>query len=242
MSVREPCFLTADEAARLFQEGNLTCEALVRSCLDRIADRDPIIKAWLHVDAAHALAQAREIDKRPPAGPIHGLAFGVKDVIDTHDLPTTQNSPLYQGHRPAKDAACVSVVRHSGAVILGKTDTVEFAGGGRKAATRNPLKSCAYARGNVVGISGGRRRFPSALRIRHTNFRLPYPTCLVQRHLRNETHVGRGQPRGREAVIRHAGHRRLVWTVSGRPCHGRRGVSAAGTFRRQAGYGQRNSG
>ena len=138
MSMREPCFLTAAEAARLIREGNLTCEALVRSCLDRIAARDSVIKAWLHVDPAHALAQAREIDKRPPAGPMHGLAFGVKDVIDTHDLPTTQNSPLYQGHRPAKDAACVGVVRHSGAVILGKTDTVEFAGGGRKAATRNP--------------------------------------------------------------------------------------------------------
>lgn len=134
----EPCHLTAAEAARLIRDGSLSCEALVRSCLERIAVRDPVIKAWLHVDPAHALAQAREIDKRPRSSPIHGLAFGVKDVFDTCDLPTTQNSPLYQGHRPAKDAACVSVVRHSGAVILGKTDTVEFAGGGRKAATRNP--------------------------------------------------------------------------------------------------------
>lgn len=138
MSMREPCFLTAAQAMRLIRDGSLTCEALVRSCLDRIATRDPIIKAWLHVDPARALAQAREIDKRPPSSPIHGLAFGVKDVFDTCDLPTTQNSPLYQGHQPAKDAACVGVVRHSGAVILGKTDTVEFAGGGRKAATRNP--------------------------------------------------------------------------------------------------------
>jgi Asp-tRNA(Asn)/Glu-tRNA(Gln) amidotransferase A subunit family amidase len=136
--MNEPCLLTATEAARLIRDGSLTCEALVRSCLDRIAARDPIIKAWLYVDAAQAQAQAREIDKRPPSSPIHGLAFGVKDVFDTCDLPTTQNSPLYQGHQPAKDAACVGVVRHSGAVILGKTDTVEFAGGGRKAATRNP--------------------------------------------------------------------------------------------------------
>lgn len=136
--MKDPSFLTAAEAGRQIRDGSLTCEALIRSCLDRIATRDPIIKAWLHVDPVQALAQAREIDKRPPSSPVHGLAFGVKDVFDTRDLPTTQNSPLYQGHRPAKDAACVGVVRHGGAVILGKTDTVEFAGGGRKAATRNP--------------------------------------------------------------------------------------------------------
>lgn len=134
----DPCFLTGAHAARQIRDGSLTCEGLIRSCLDRIASRDPIIKAWLYVDPARALAQAREIDKRSPSSPIHGLAFGVKDVFDTKDLPTTQNSPLYQGHQPAKDAACVGVVRQSGAVILGKTDTVEFAGGGRKAATRNP--------------------------------------------------------------------------------------------------------
>ena len=135
----EPCFLTATEAARQIRDGKLTSEALIRSCIERIEDRDPTIRAWIHMDKAHAIAQARELDKRPSMGPLHGLPFGVKDIIDTCDMPTTQNSPLYQGHRPAKDAACVGVVRGSGAVILGKTDTVEFASGGRKAATRNPF-------------------------------------------------------------------------------------------------------
>jgi len=134
----EPCYLTAAAAAARIREKTLTSETLVRSCLERIAERDGDVRAWTHVDPAYAIAQARELDKRPIAGPLHGLPFGVKDMIDTADMPTTYNSPLYQGHRPAKDAGCVAVVRQCGALILGKTDTVEFAAGGRKAATRNP--------------------------------------------------------------------------------------------------------
>ncbi|MCE9641667.1 MAG: amidase [Betaproteobacteria bacterium] len=134
----EPCYLTAAEAAARIRDKQLTSEALVRSCLDRIAERDADVRAWTHVDPAHAIAQARELDKRAPAGPLHGLPFGVKDVIDTADMPTTQNSPQYQHHQPAKDAGCVAVARQAGALILGKTDTVEFAAGGRKALTRNP--------------------------------------------------------------------------------------------------------
>lgn len=134
----EPCFLTAAQAAARIREKALTSEALVRSCLERIAERDADVRAWTYVDPAQAIAQARELDKRPIMGPLHGLPFGVKDVIDTADMPTGQNSPQYQGHRPSKDAGCVTVVRQSGALILGKTDTVEFAAGGRKALTRNP--------------------------------------------------------------------------------------------------------
>jgi len=128
----EPCFLTAAAAAARIREKTLTSETLVRSCLERIAERDAEVRAWVHVDPAHAVAQARELDKRPISGPLHGLPFGVKDMIDTADMPTTCNSPLYQGHRPAKDAGCVTVVRHNGALILGKTDTVEFAAGGAR--------------------------------------------------------------------------------------------------------------
>jgi Asp-tRNA(Asn)/Glu-tRNA(Gln) amidotransferase A subunit family amidase len=134
----EPCFLTAAEAASRIESGSLTCEELVRSCIARIEARDATIKAWLYIDKAQAIATARELDKRPRKSLLHGLPFGVKDMIDTADMPTTYNSNCYWQHRPAKDAACVSVVRHSGAVILGKTDTVEFAAAGRKAATRNP--------------------------------------------------------------------------------------------------------
>ena len=149
----EPCLLTAAAAAKLIREQTLTSEALVRSCLERIAARDASVRAWSYLDPAHAIAQARELDKRPITGPLHGIPFGVKDVIDTADMPTTQNSPLYQNHRPGKDAACVAVVRHSGALILGKTDTVEFAAGGRKALTRNP-HNLAHTPGGSSSGSG----------------------------------------------------------------------------------------
>ncbi len=139
----KPSDLTAAAASAAIARGDLTSEALVASCLERIAERDPVVKAWSFLDRAQALAQAREADKRiaaagGPRTPLEGLPVGVKDVIDTADMPTTSNSPIYQGFRPALDAECVRVARASGAVILGKTDTVEFAAGGRKAATRNP--------------------------------------------------------------------------------------------------------
>jgi Asp-tRNA(Asn)/Glu-tRNA(Gln) amidotransferase A subunit family amidase len=149
----DPCYLTATAAAALIREKKLTCEALVRSCLERIDARDADIRAWVHLDPQQAIAQARELDKRPAVGPLHGLPFGVKDVIDTGDMPTGQNSPLYVHHRPAKDAACVAVVRQSGALILGKTDTVEFAAGGRKALTRNP-HNLAHTPGGSSSGSG----------------------------------------------------------------------------------------
>ena len=135
----EPCFLTAAEAADKIAAGTLTSETLIRSCLERIEMRDPDVKAWLYLDPRAALAAAREADKQRPKSRLHGLPFGVKDMIDTADMPTTYNSANWQGYRPAKDAACVGVVRASGAVILGKTDTVEFASAGRKAATRHPV-------------------------------------------------------------------------------------------------------
>ncbi|MDB5820317.1 MAG: amidase, partial [Rhizobacter sp.] len=84
------------------------------------------------------LSNARELDRQEHKRPLHGLPVGVKDVIATFDMPTQHNSPLYRGHRTTTDAACVALLRQAGALILGKTDTVEFAGVGRRALTRNP--------------------------------------------------------------------------------------------------------
>lgn len=135
----EPCQLSAAQAVTIIKERKLSSEELVRSCLARIAKRDPSVRAWLHLEPEQAIRDAREADKRPPAGVLHGLPIGVKDVIDTADYPTTQNSRIYAGLRVGRDAACVALARGAGAVILGKTDTVEFASSGRKALTRNPF-------------------------------------------------------------------------------------------------------
>jgi Asp-tRNA(Asn)/Glu-tRNA(Gln) amidotransferase A subunit family amidase len=147
----QPCQLTAAEAAALIQKRQLSCEEMVRSCLARITARDADVKAWLWLDPDHVIRRARELDKLPIQGPLHGLPFGVKDIIDTIDYPTTQNSPIYDGARIGRDAACVAIVRGAGALILGKTDTVEFASGGRKALTRNPYNFAHTPGGSSSG-------------------------------------------------------------------------------------------
>lgn len=152
MTATEPAQFTASAAAALIRSRRLSCEELVRSCLDRIAVRDAAVKAWLWIDPDHVIRRARELDKLPePKGVLHGLPFGVKDVIDTADYPTTHNSPIYDGLRMGKDAAPVAVVRGCGALILGKTDTVEFASGGRKALTRNPYHPAHTPGGSSSG-------------------------------------------------------------------------------------------
>jgi Asp-tRNA(Asn)/Glu-tRNA(Gln) amidotransferase A subunit family amidase len=120
--------LTAAEIARATTAGEITCEAVTRACLDRIAAREGVIHAWASIDPELALAQARALDHGAARGPLYGVPIGVKDIIDTFDQPTEMGSPIYRGHRPAADAACVALVRAAGAVILGKTVTCEFAG------------------------------------------------------------------------------------------------------------------
>jgi Asp-tRNA(Asn)/Glu-tRNA(Gln) amidotransferase A subunit family amidase len=119
--------LEAIESARLLADREVRSEELVRECLERIEARDGELRAWAHVDPDHALAQARARDEEAPRGPLHGLPVGVKDVIDTADLPTGYGSPIYAGHRPDRDADCVAWLREQGAVILGKTVSTEFA-------------------------------------------------------------------------------------------------------------------
>jgi Asp-tRNA(Asn)/Glu-tRNA(Gln) amidotransferase A subunit family amidase len=149
----QPYELTAAQASALIADKKLSCEELARSTLDYIALRDPIVRAWIYVDPDQVIRNARELDKTAPTSPLHGLTFGVKDVIDTFDMPTMQNSPLYYDHQTSKDAACVAVVRHSGALIVGKTDTLEFASGGRRASTRNP-HNLAHTPGGSSSGSG----------------------------------------------------------------------------------------
>jgi amidase len=121
--------LTATDALARIAAGTLTAEELARACLDRVAERDGVVKAFAFVDAGRAIAEARERDRRAagPRGLLHGLPIGVKDIIDTHDMPTEYGSPIYAGNRPRNEAACVALSREAGAVILGKTVTTEFA-------------------------------------------------------------------------------------------------------------------
>ena len=130
--------LSASEAAARIREGNLTSEALVRSCLERIDARESQVKAWVHLDRDFALAQARECDRSASRGPLHGVPFAAKDIMDTADLPTEYGSPIYKGNRPRADAACVALSRAAGGVLLGKTVTTEFASRVPLGNTTNP--------------------------------------------------------------------------------------------------------
>jgi amidase len=120
--------LTASEAARKLGAGHITSVHLVEDCLDRISRHDETLRAWAFVNADQALAQARACDVADtPRGPLHGIPVGVKDVLDTRDMPTEYGSDIYRGHRPTKDSHCVAALRAAGAVLLGKTTTTQFA-------------------------------------------------------------------------------------------------------------------
>ena len=119
--------LGATEAAGLIAAGKITSEALVKSCLERIEAREADVQAWAFLDPDAALRQARAADAQPARGLLHGVPIGVKDLIETADLPTSYGSPIYSGHQPAGDAPCVALARAAGGVVLGKTVTTEFA-------------------------------------------------------------------------------------------------------------------
>jgi Asp-tRNA(Asn)/Glu-tRNA(Gln) amidotransferase A subunit family amidase len=132
-----PNTLTATEIAKQIDSGGLTAEAVIRAHLERIDKRDADVLAWSHLARDAALARARELDRGPRKGLLHGVPMGVKDIIDSYDQPTTYGSPIYAKHQPLADAATVALARDAGAILLGKTVTTEFANR-HPGPTRNP--------------------------------------------------------------------------------------------------------
>jgi len=156
--------LTATEIVAKIAAGEITCDAVTRDCIERIAARDEIVKAWVNFNPELALAQAHALDREPHRGPLCGVPIGVKDVIDTFDMPTEMGSPIYREHRPIADAACVALLRRAGAVILGKTATCELAGMA-PAATTNPHNATHTPGGSSSGSAAAVADFmvPAAL-------------------------------------------------------------------------------
>lgn len=127
MTVRSPNALGVLAAVRAIDAGELRAIELVEACLERIHAREPIVGAWAFVDEDGARAAARACDDGLRRGRLHGVPLGVKDIIDTAEMPTECGSIIYRGRRPAWDAACVALCRRAGAIMLGKTVTTEFA-------------------------------------------------------------------------------------------------------------------
>jgi Asp-tRNA(Asn)/Glu-tRNA(Gln) amidotransferase A subunit family amidase len=127
-----PAFeLTATEAVDAIASGRLSSVDLVKSCLERITETDPAIQAWAYLDPQAALDQAETCDRIRKAGmgvgPLHGVPVGLKDIIDTSDMPTQRGSAIFAGRQPDSDARIVEKLRAAGAVIMGKTVTTELA-------------------------------------------------------------------------------------------------------------------
>ncbi|MFG1428986.1 amidase [Roseixanthobacter glucoisosaccharinicivorans] len=140
--------LLARDLAHDVRSGRLTPLDLVDMCDQAIAAQDAQVRAFAVLDlaAARAAAQAPGQADRPLAG----LPFAVKDILDTRELPSEYNSPIYAGHRPASDAPVVSQARRGGGVLLGKTVTTEFAFL-EPSITRNPRRLSHTPGGSSAG-------------------------------------------------------------------------------------------
>src|SRR3546814_20020152 len=115
--------LSATDAVAAIREKRIRAVELAEACLARIRLRQPEVRAWASIDEALVLRQAEARDREEPKGLLHGIPFGAKDVIDTAALPTAYGSPIYEGHRPKWDAACVALAKAAGGLALGKTVT-----------------------------------------------------------------------------------------------------------------------
>jgi Asp-tRNA(Asn)/Glu-tRNA(Gln) amidotransferase A subunit family amidase len=161
----EPYQLTLGQMAQAIRAGSLTSEALVSSCLERVAQVDPAVLAWASLDINAALARAQQLDKESPRSLLHGIPIGVKDIIDTTDFVTSYNSPIYQTHQPATNARIVTRALDAGAIVLGKTTTQEFATRGNVSPTRNPYSTLHSPGGSSSGSAAavGASMVPLAL-------------------------------------------------------------------------------
>ena len=156
--------LTATEIVRAVTDGTTTCEAVARAHLEHIAAREPQVQAWQYLDPEYVMTQARALDKRTPRGPLHGVPFAIKDIIDTCDMPTEYGSPIHAGHRPDADAACVALGRRAGGLLMGKTVTTEFANQ-TPGKTRNPFDPARTPGGSSSGSAAAVADHMAALAI-----------------------------------------------------------------------------
>jgi Asp-tRNA(Asn)/Glu-tRNA(Gln) amidotransferase A subunit family amidase len=129
--------LSATEIVEQIRKGMTTPSAVMEAHLNRIAERESEIGAFIFLDAERAMERAKVADKNPSPGLLYGLPFVIKDIIDTADMPTCWGSEIYQSRRPTRNAACVQAFLDAGAIPIGKSVTTEFAYF-KPGKTRNP--------------------------------------------------------------------------------------------------------
>lgn len=123
--------LSATDAHARLCAGEFSASDYAQALLARVQQVNGQVQAWAHLDARHLLAQAEAADQAhaagAPDGPLFGLPVGVKDIIDTGDMPTEDGTPLHAGRMPHHDAAVVRALRAAGGLVMGKTVTTELA-------------------------------------------------------------------------------------------------------------------
>jgi len=124
-------WMTAHEAVGAMREGQISALEYAEACLAQIEREEERVQAWAYLDREFARSRARGLDQHrqegKPLGPLHGVPVGIKDIIDTDDMPTEDGTALHAGRQPTEDATVVARLRQAGALILGKTVTTELA-------------------------------------------------------------------------------------------------------------------
>ena len=155
---------TIAEAARLIAARRLSPVELTRACLDRVQALDDRLHAFVHLTEERALAEARAAEAAIMAGgskgPLHGIPIGLKDIVDTKGISTTCGSKILQDNIPDVDATCAELLAAAGTVLIGKTQTHEFADGGPsfdlpRPPARNPWNTAHFTAGSSSGTGAG---------------------------------------------------------------------------------------
>ena len=153
----DPADLDIAQTARTIASGELSPAELTAACLRRIEELEPTIKAFVTLDDEGARDQARrlteELARAGPRSALHGVPVGIKDLVDVEGLPTTASSRVLEGNVATSDAPVVATLRAAGAVIVGKTNTQEFAYGVVSAPTRNPWDTNRIPGGSSGGTA-----------------------------------------------------------------------------------------
>jgi len=147
--------LGATEAAALIRRRQISSTEIVQAALERVDDLGELTGAWATVISEFALAEANRADadlwtRDFTPGRLHGVPFGVKDVIDTANVPTAAAFTPFRNRVPVEDAAVVAALKKAGAVLIGKTTTTQFAFADPSSA-RNPWARSRTAGGSSSG-------------------------------------------------------------------------------------------
>ncbi len=159
---------TFQDAAAAFADGSDTPIAYLERCLETVAAREPVVKAFASLNEASARAAAEASSKRwkdgKPLSAIDGMPVGIKDLLETKDMPTQMGCEAFDGNFPKNDNAAVWALRQAGAVIFGKTVTAEL-GGNHPGPTTNPFDPARTAGGSSSGSAAavGSAMMPTAI-------------------------------------------------------------------------------